>query len=121
MIMSIADDRLPLLDHSMLAGGKLTFPLQSFVVMASLPLVSCFGSNCTCCQSGRLSGLSPDFRSRRGISRRPSALQSSGEFSRAVHNLRPIGTPGAFWRSRDDGVDLLGIQGALDHQRLGDG
>jgi hypothetical protein len=36
MIMSIADDAASRLDHSMLAGGKLTFPKQSFVVMASL-------------------------------------------------------------------------------------
>jgi hypothetical protein len=36
MIMSIADDAASRLDHSMLAGGKLTFPQQSFVMMASL-------------------------------------------------------------------------------------
>jgi hypothetical protein len=30
-------------DHSMPAGGKLTFPLQSFVVMASHPLMSASG------------------------------------------------------------------------------
>jgi len=36
MIMSIADDAASRVDHSMLAGGKLTFPQQSFVVMASL-------------------------------------------------------------------------------------
>jgi hypothetical protein len=36
MIMSIADDAAFCLDHSMLAGGKLTFPHQSFVMMASL-------------------------------------------------------------------------------------
>lgn len=36
MIMSIADDAASRLDHSMLAGGKLTFPQQSFVVTASL-------------------------------------------------------------------------------------
>lgn len=36
MIMSIADDAASRLDLSMLAGGKLTFPQQSFVVAASL-------------------------------------------------------------------------------------
>jgi hypothetical protein len=36
MIMSIAEDAASRLDLSMLAGGKLTFPQQSFVVAASL-------------------------------------------------------------------------------------
>ncbi|MGY8686003.1 methyltransferase domain-containing protein [Bradyrhizobium sp. UFLA05-153] len=36
LIMSIADDAASRLDRPMLAGGKLTFPQQSFVVMASV-------------------------------------------------------------------------------------
>ncbi|MDN5001278.1 methyltransferase domain-containing protein [Bradyrhizobium sp. GCM10027634] len=36
MIASIADDAASRLDHSMLAGGKLTFPQESFVIAASL-------------------------------------------------------------------------------------
>ena len=36
LMTSIADDAASRLDHSMLAGGKLTFPQQSFVMMASL-------------------------------------------------------------------------------------
>jgi ubiquinone/menaquinone biosynthesis C-methylase UbiE len=36
LLMSIADDAVSRLDPSMLAGGKLTFPQQSFVVTASL-------------------------------------------------------------------------------------
>jgi hypothetical protein len=33
-------------------------------------------------------------------------------------HLDPIGTPGALGRGSDDGVDLFGIQGALNHQRF---
>ncbi|WP_027571805.1 class I SAM-dependent methyltransferase [Bradyrhizobium sp. WSM1743] len=36
LITSISDDAASRLDHSMLAGGKLTFPQQSFVAIASL-------------------------------------------------------------------------------------
>jgi hypothetical protein len=36
LIVSIADDAASRLDPSMLAGGKLTFPQESFVVTASL-------------------------------------------------------------------------------------
>jgi ubiquinone/menaquinone biosynthesis C-methylase UbiE len=36
LIMSIAADAASRLDHSMLANGKLTFPQESFVLMASL-------------------------------------------------------------------------------------
>ncbi|PJG55977.1 transposase [Bradyrhizobium forestalis] len=36
LIMSISDDAASRLDYSMLAGGKLTFPQQSFVAIASL-------------------------------------------------------------------------------------
>ena len=36
LIVSIADDATSRLDPRMLAGGKLTFPQESFVVTASL-------------------------------------------------------------------------------------
>jgi hypothetical protein len=35
--------------------------------------------------------------------------------------LAQSGPPRTFWRTGDDGVDLFGIERAVDHQRFGDG
>jgi hypothetical protein len=60
-----------------------------------------------------------DLGSRGGISRRPSAFQSGGKASRALHNCCPICPARAFRRGGDDGVDH-GVERAADNQRLGD-
>ena len=49
-----------------------------------------------------------------------SALQSSGETSRVVHNTVPIGPARTIGRTGDDVVDQGGVKRAVDHQRFGD-
>jgi hypothetical protein len=48
----------------------------------------------------------------------PPIPDANGPPGGVLQNLGPIGPARAFRRGRDDGVDLFGIQGALDHQRL---
>jgi hypothetical protein len=53
--------------------------------------------------------------------RRTSAFQFCGEGVCVFKHSNPIRPPCTFWRTGDDGVDLFGIERAVDHQRFGDG
>jgi hypothetical protein len=56
----------------------------------------------------------------RTASRLDLAFQPNGEFRGVLQNASPIHPARTFWRTGDDGVELFGIERAVNHQRLGD-
>jgi hypothetical protein len=57
----------------------------------------------------------------RTASRLDVAFQAGGEFRCVILDTVPIGSARAFWCSGDNGVDHCGVEGAVNHQRFGNG
>jgi hypothetical protein len=89
-------------------------------VFVSRRSMSELGQTATCQRDIAMSAL-PPIPKARGGNQSLSACHADGKARRVLHYPGPISPAAAFRGAGDNGVDHGGVEGAVNHQRFGDG